>query len=386
MKKLRKRTVNYLQYLKLAVPIFFLVTLSATAALSQKAVSITMNGKFCIIPIVEIDEGCVDPTIPSPYPGAIHAVPSAYPTIQAAIDGANTGDTVLVDNGTYTANIILKGSSSKTVYIFSKNGPDLTTIQGSGNGAAVTFSQYNKSLLSGFTITGGQGPLDGGGIIVGTGATPTIHNCIITNNKAILGGGGIHVASSAAPFIKRCIIKNNQTTGGTKKSNGGGVHVAGSATATISNSTITGNTSSYNGGAIASKTATVKIINSTISGNIASFRGGGISLNSPNAGSFITNSILWGNADARGSNQIQLSDQTYLSGVTYSDIQGSYPGAHNISQDPNFIGGGNYHLQSNSPCIDRGTNANAPNIDIDGHCRPEREGFDIGSDEVLEQE
>ena len=45
---------------------------------------------------------------------------------------------------------------------------------------------------------------------------------------------------------------------------------------------------------------------------------------------------------------------------------------------------GNYHLQAESPCIDTGTSANAPDNDIDGDVRPQYFGYDMGVDEYLE--
>ncbi|MEK7813626.1 MAG: right-handed parallel beta-helix repeat-containing protein, partial [Candidatus Desantisbacteria bacterium] len=45
-------------------------------------------------------------------------------------------------------------------------------------------------------------------------------------------------------------------------------------------------------------------------------------------------------------------------------------GAHDISLDPQFIGEGDYHLQSTSPCIDAGSNSACPvTKDLDGNPR-----------------
>jgi hypothetical protein len=84
----------------------------------------------------------------------------------------------------------------------------------------------------------------------------------------------------------------------------------------------------------------------------------------------VTNSIVYFN----GGTQIVNS----TGAVTYSDIQGSYPGAGNIDVDPLFAdaAGGDYHLKSqagrwhpgseswitddlSSPCIDAGDPASA---------------------------
>ncbi len=61
-----------------------------------------------------------------------------------------------------------------------------------------------------------------------------------------------------------------------------------------------------------------------------------------------------------------------------------------FDEDPLFVGGDpyDYHLDLLSPCIDQGTDdtgvyPSLPIDDIDGDARPEGDGYDIGSDEVL---
>ena len=60
--------------------------------------------------------------------------------------------------------------------------------------------------------------------------------------------------------------------------------------------------------------------------------------------------------------------------VTYSDIQGGYPGTGNINADPKFVdaASGNLRLQPDSPAIDAGNNAAVPTgvtTDLDGSPR-----------------
>jgi len=67
--------------------------------------------------------------------------------------------------------------------------------------------------------------------------------------------------------------------------------------------------------------------------------------------------------------------------VTYSDIQGGYPGIGNMMEDPQFIDpvNRNYRLSAGSPVIDRGTPAGAPDDDLDGNHRPMGSGYDMGA-------
>jgi hypothetical protein len=57
--------------------------------------------------------------------------------------------------------------------------------------------------------------------------------------------------------------------------------------------------------------------------------------------------------------------------VTYSNILGGFEGVGNISEDPLFVnaGGGDFHLQAGSPCIDSAS-VNGPATDLDGNARP----------------
>jgi len=83
----------------------------------------------------------------------------------------------------------------------------------------------------------------------------------------------------------------------------------------------------------------------------------------------LVNSILWGNA-------YQIRSYSGSISIQYSDIQGGFGDpntTHNVDKDPLFIdaNSGNFYLQSGSPCIDAGTNENAPSVDLDFLSRPQ---------------
>ncbi len=69
--------------------------------------------------------------VPALAHSATLKVPSQYPSIQAAIDVAVNGDTVLVAPGTYVENIDFMG---KSITVKSEQGPDVTTIDGNQAG------------------------------------------------------------------------------------------------------------------------------------------------------------------------------------------------------------------------------------------------------------
>src|SRR5579862_8970739 len=64
-------------------------------------------------------------------------VPTDQPTIQAAINAASTGDTVLVAPGTYYENINFSG---KAITVTSSGGPSATTIDGGHTTSVVKFA------------------------------------------------------------------------------------------------------------------------------------------------------------------------------------------------------------------------------------------------------
>jgi hypothetical protein len=69
---------------------------------------------------------------------------------------------------------------------------------------------------------------------------------------------------------------------------------------------------------------------------------------------------------------------------TYTDFFNTFSppsGTGNIFANPLFVDATNadYHLQETSPCIDSGTDVDAPNTDFEGISRPQGVGFDMGA-------
>lgn len=163
-------------------------------------------------------------------------VPAEFPSIQAAINAAAPGDTVVVAPGVYRENIDFMG---KGITVTSRHPQDAavvgtTVIDGDQKGSVVTFNRYEPpgAVLRGFTITNGSGELQlslnvlggsaraGGGIRIGSESGPVIRSNVITGNRADLGGGVYACSISLALVEDNCITENQALLGG-------GVRVAG---------------------------------------------------------------------------------------------------------------------------------------------------------------
>ncbi len=189
------------------------------------------------------------------------------------------------------------------------------------------------------------------------------------NNNA--GSTGLRLAVSgslAAPAIENCIFIGN-----TSDNDGGGMRNRNSSPR-ITNSLFSNNSATNAGGGIANSLGSnPHIINTTFSGNTAGQ--GGATMNNE-SGPVITNTIIFGNSSG-------IEDVLSTPVVTFSLVQGGYPGEGNIDADPLFVNaaGGDYHLQDCSPAINSGSNAAASGLatDLDGEARIKGGNIDMGA-------
>ena len=141
-------------------------------------------------------------------------VPSEQPTIQAGIDAAGHGGTVVVASGTYTGTgntgINMGGLS---VELTAPDGPSSTIIDCESGGQAFIFMSPDDTtaVIDGFTVRNGVGSL--GGAIYISAASPTIGICNCEMCTAD-NGGAICAASSASPQISGCVFTGNTAEDG----------------------------------------------------------------------------------------------------------------------------------------------------------------------------
>ncbi len=234
-------------------------------------------------------------------------VPGDYATIQAALNAAKSGETVLVQPGTYYENIIWPDRNG--IKLISDGDTTNTIINGQGNSSVVTILPLaanidTNTLIKGFKITNGGDVTWGGGIFVKS-ASPLFENLLVANNQSTAGGGIAFDDSQGK--LRNSIIRNNNVKG-----LGGGISI-GASGVEITNTKIYSNNGLNGGGiSIVNKIHTTKLNNVFIHDNNSSFTGGGIYCS---VGQFsFENVLIYNNSTrTRGGGIIFLEEQGIIS-------------------------------------------------------------------------
>lgn len=234
-------------------------------------------------------------------------VPMEFPTIRAAVDNSESGDSIVVSAGNYSEHLDFFGREVKLV---SEAGPSATVITpAAGYTGAIDF--HNKetegTVVSGFTFFGGTGA---GIIEISNQASPTIRDNVFRGCR----GEVVIRCAGTNPVIRNNIFYDNA-----------GISCIGI----------------YSG--------TARILNNTFDGNARGFfsiSGSGVAENN-----CVTNSTQYGIAGAfttQSYNLVYGNHPDYTSGATV--------GIGNLSINPQYTDPTvrDYSLLANSPCINAG--------------------------------
>lgn len=192
-------------------------------------------------------------------------VPQDFPTIQAAINFASDGDTVIVQSGTYLENVNTLG---KDIWLNGVLVNSPTIIGSPGSPVLTVGSNSNPPLIANLTLRNGDGLL-GGGVAVGSNTVATFRNVRIWQNSAT-GGGAMFLYANADVTLVDCDLWANRAD-----VDGGAVSMLSGATLTLVDTLVEANTADQNGGAVRMFNATLEATGTTHFLNNGAQRDGG---------------------------------------------------------------------------------------------------------------
>ncbi|HOH81281.1 MAG TPA: pectinesterase family protein, partial [Methanoregulaceae archaeon] len=200
-------------------------------------------------------------------------LPGDVETLQAAVDAASDGDTILLKKGTYHENIVI--NKSVTLIGF---GPGSTIISGDTGAEIIKGGVINitKPLLQssgpnvtlvGMTIM--QGTAQYGGGIFNSEGTLTLSGVSITNSTASFSGGGIYNQMGTV-VMNGSMVAENTAKVGAGVMNDGGTFVLNEG------SSISGNSAQIAGGLDNLAGTVIMNDGSSLTNNSATYDGGGM--------------------------------------------------------------------------------------------------------------
>lgn len=349
---------------------------------------------------------------------AILRVPVDYTSIQSAVNGAVDGDTVQIDSGNYTENVLI---DSKSIVILGDTLLHTVLINAANSGAPVLTWLNVQSLNAqavGLTISGSVGSPgilcdnsaiylrrniirgnSGSGIRVAGAVTSIIEDNEITDNYAV-NGGGVCLDEGGADVRRNFIARNRADLGGaifsdnrmglTAKSapgntpdfeiagnvilgnraylGGGGIYLYEGFPVLIADNLFVDDTSGFGGGIDNSGRHYVVVRGNTFDRCVAG-GGGGNAIwwaRHANVGGIIKNNIFSSCSSLQGVGGAVGCDPEIVGTVDLdfndawsnspSDYYTIVPGANSIFADPLYCSAiaGDYGLQPGSPCLASG--------------------------------
>ncbi len=327
--------------------------------------------------------------------------PAAHPTI---LDGEDTSYHVVLgaSNARLDGFVVTDGNA---------NGPYLPDAVAGG----MANDGKTNLVVANCTFTGNFARSRGGGMY-NSKSSLEITNCIFSGNYGSYGGG-IYNYNNSSLKVTNCIFSENSAIVG------GGIYNFWYVSLEITNCTFTGNSASMYCGGMCNLYTSITITNSILwdndlseiynsdstvtvshsdvdqggyAGNNGNIREAPLFVNVPYFGDVtiadgttttieVVSAILYAVDDV-----IEIEDDGVArtvpsaAGMTvafspalpspstdYMLVENWGPGATDLDED--------FHLQSDSPCIDTGIETGAPSDDLDGNPRPSCSGYDMGA-------
>jgi predicted outer membrane repeat protein len=212
-------------------------------------------------------------------------------------------------------------------------------------------------VVSGGSTIGYNESLSGEGGAIAAGGTPDIDitDATLLYNSASGYGGAIYLGAGTLD-VSRAVLHHNSAL------RGGAIYQTGSAASIVQNSLIYANTTSAAFGAgIRAEGGGFMVTHVTLADNV-----GGAGYSQFGTSSWADNSIAWGNSHGGfGGAFVAASCNVDQNGNVGSNV------------DPQFVGGGDYHLAFGSPAVDACGSGISP--DLDGVVRPNGPAYDMGA-------
>lgn len=191
-----------------------------------------------------------------------------------------------------------------------------------------------------------------------------IRECVISSNQA----NGIR-GYELPVVIDRCLLESN--CGGV----GAGVYISYGKNTTIQNCIFNGNETTYEGAGVYIYRGDATITNCTFMNNVSPSGYDNTLDYSGYGGLQVRNCVFWD----LSRRELECKSNDSQIDVSYSNIKGGYPGFMNMDSDPLFTSANDGSLREDSPCIDAGTDLNAPQRDFFGNLRPGGGEYDMGA-------
>ncbi len=276
-----------------------------------------------------------------------------------------------VSNCTFTGNY---ASDTGGGMFNGTSNPTLTNCTFIGNSAGGwagggMFNWESSPAVTNCTFIGNSSKEWGGAICNYKASSPTLSNCTFWNNSITTWGGAICNVEASSPMLSNCIFSGNSAR------NGGGMYNRKECSPTLTNCIFTGNSAvgEYgDGGGMFNNKSGPRLTNCTFAGNKADKNGRAMA-GYGYAIQTLTNCILWDGGDEI----YNIGGSVTM--ITYSDVQGGWPGEGNMDTDPCFVEpgyrdangvwiDGDYHLLQTSACINAAANNSLPadTQDLDG--------------------